>query len=112
MPLLTISGTARLGELGNPWFFRFFPSDSTVKVAHARYVVEKLGASVEDEGIPFGRRQEGVAGAEVDEVGLDEVDAPVHDDLLRRGRGAANGPDHVGEAVAELERVEVPDGEE
>ena len=43
-PLLTISGTARLGELGNPWFFRFFPSDATVKVAHARYVVEKLGA--------------------------------------------------------------------
>ncbi|WP_421999173.1 ABC transporter substrate-binding protein [Reyranella sp.] len=44
VPLLTISGTARLSELGNPWFFRFFPSDATVKVAHARYVVEKLGA--------------------------------------------------------------------
>lgn len=44
VPLLTISGTARLGDLGNPWFFRFFPSDGTVKVAHARYVVEKLGA--------------------------------------------------------------------
>ncbi|HYX01658.1 MAG TPA: ABC transporter substrate-binding protein [Reyranella sp.] len=44
VPLLTISGTARLGELGNPWFFRFFPSDATVKVAHARYAVEKLGA--------------------------------------------------------------------
>ena len=44
VPLLTISGTARLGELGNPWFFRFFPSDATVKVAHARYVVEKLSA--------------------------------------------------------------------
>jgi branched-chain amino acid transport system substrate-binding protein len=26
VPLLTISGTARLGELGNPWFFRFFPA--------------------------------------------------------------------------------------
>jgi branched-chain amino acid transport system substrate-binding protein len=44
VPLLTISGTARLGEMGNPWFFRFFPSDATVKVAHARYVVENLGA--------------------------------------------------------------------
>jgi branched-chain amino acid transport system substrate-binding protein len=44
VPVITISGTARLGELGNPWFFRFFPSDATVKVAHARYVVEKLGA--------------------------------------------------------------------
>ncbi|HZQ00810.1 MAG TPA: ABC transporter substrate-binding protein [Reyranella sp.] len=44
VPLLTISGTARLGELGNPFFFRFFPSDATVKVAHARYVVEQLHA--------------------------------------------------------------------
>ena len=44
VPLLTISGTARLSEMGVPQFFRFFPSDATVKVAHARYVVEKLGA--------------------------------------------------------------------
>ena len=44
VPLLTVSGTARLSEMGNPYFFRFFPSDSTVKVAHARYVVEKLRA--------------------------------------------------------------------
>jgi branched-chain amino acid transport system substrate-binding protein len=44
VPLLTISGTARLAETGNPYFFRFFPSDAAVKVAQARYVVEKLGA--------------------------------------------------------------------
>jgi branched-chain amino acid transport system substrate-binding protein len=44
VPLLTISGTARLGTMGVPQFFRFFPSDATVKVAHARYVAEKLGA--------------------------------------------------------------------
>jgi len=44
VPLLTISGTARLSEMGVPQFFRFFPSDATVKIAHARYVVEKLGA--------------------------------------------------------------------
>jgi branched-chain amino acid transport system substrate-binding protein len=44
VPLLTISGTARLSTMGVPQFFRFFPSDATVKVAHARYVVEKLGA--------------------------------------------------------------------
>jgi branched-chain amino acid transport system substrate-binding protein len=44
VPLLTVSGTARLAEMGVPQFFRFFPSDGTVKVAHARYVVEKLGA--------------------------------------------------------------------
>jgi len=44
VPLLTISGTARLSEMGVPQLFRFFPSDATVKVAHARYVAEKLGA--------------------------------------------------------------------
>ncbi len=44
VPVLTTSGTARLGEMGVPQFFRFFPSDATMKVAHARYVVEKLGA--------------------------------------------------------------------
>jgi branched-chain amino acid transport system substrate-binding protein len=44
VPLLTISGTARLSTMGVPQFFRFFPSDATVKVAHARYVAEKLGA--------------------------------------------------------------------
>ncbi len=43
-PVLAVSGTARLSEMGNPWFFRFFPGDGTVKVAHARYVVEKTGA--------------------------------------------------------------------
>ena len=37
-------GHSASGRVGNPWFFRFFPSDATVKVAHARYVVEKLGA--------------------------------------------------------------------
>lgn len=40
LPLLTVSGTARLAELGNPWFFRFFPADGVVKIAHARYVAE------------------------------------------------------------------------
>ncbi|HJQ60161.1 MAG TPA: ABC transporter substrate-binding protein [Vineibacter sp.] len=44
LPVLTVSGTARLSDLGNPWFFRFFPGDGTVKVAHARYVAEKTGA--------------------------------------------------------------------
>jgi branched-chain amino acid transport system substrate-binding protein len=44
VPLVTISGTAKITELGNPWVFRFFPGDNVVKVAHARYVVEALGA--------------------------------------------------------------------
>ena len=43
VPLVTVSGTARITELDNRWVFRFFPGDSVVKVAQARYTVEKLG---------------------------------------------------------------------
>jgi branched-chain amino acid transport system substrate-binding protein len=43
VPLLTVSGTAKLTEMDNPWVFRFFPTDAVVKVAQARYVVEELG---------------------------------------------------------------------
>ena len=46
-PVLTVSGTARLSEMGNPWFFRFFPGDGTVKVAHARYVAVEPQVGVE-----------------------------------------------------------------
>jgi len=42
VPLLTISGLAQLTETGNPYIFRFLPNDREIKVAHARYVVEKL----------------------------------------------------------------------
>ncbi len=44
VPLVTISGTAKITEMGNPWIFRFFPGDAVTKVAHARYVVQELGA--------------------------------------------------------------------
>jgi branched-chain amino acid transport system substrate-binding protein len=43
VPLLTVSGTARITELGNPWVFRFFPGDAVVKAVHARYAVQELG---------------------------------------------------------------------
>ena len=43
VPLVTMSGTASITEMGNPWIFRFFPGDAITKVAHARYVVEELG---------------------------------------------------------------------
>ncbi len=44
VPLITVSGTARITELGSPNVFRFFPGDVVVKAAHARYAVEELGA--------------------------------------------------------------------
>jgi branched-chain amino acid transport system substrate-binding protein len=43
VPLLTVSGTARITEMGNQWVFRFFPGDDVVKAAQARYAVEVLG---------------------------------------------------------------------
>jgi branched-chain amino acid transport system substrate-binding protein len=42
VPLLTVSGTARLTEMGNAHVFRFFPADPVVKAAQARYAVEEL----------------------------------------------------------------------
>ena len=44
LPLITVSGTAKLTELGNPFIFRFFPGDAVVKVAHASYAIKDLGA--------------------------------------------------------------------
>ncbi len=43
VPILTISGTAKLTQMGSPNIFRFFPGDVVVKAAHARYAVEDLG---------------------------------------------------------------------
>ncbi|HLI12301.1 MAG TPA: ABC transporter substrate-binding protein [Alphaproteobacteria bacterium] len=41
--LITVSGTAKITELHNPYVFRFFPADTVVKLAQARYAVERLG---------------------------------------------------------------------
>src|SRR5262249_43923161 len=43
VPLVTVSGTGRITELGSPYIFRFFPADPVAKAAHARYVVAELG---------------------------------------------------------------------
>ena len=43
LPLLTISGTAKLTQMGSANIFRYFPGDVVVKAAHARYAVEDLG---------------------------------------------------------------------
>lgn len=42
VPLVTVSGTARITELNNPYVFRFFPGDNVAKTAHVRYAVEEL----------------------------------------------------------------------
>ena len=42
VPLLTISGLAKITESGNPYIFRFLPNDREIKVAHVRYIVEVM----------------------------------------------------------------------
>jgi branched-chain amino acid transport system substrate-binding protein len=42
VPLLTISGLARITESNNPYIFRFLPNDREIKVAHARHLVEVM----------------------------------------------------------------------
>ena len=41
VPLITISGTAKITEMGSANVFRFFPGDGVVKRAHARFAVEE-----------------------------------------------------------------------
>lgn len=43
VPMVTVSGTARITELGSANVFRFFPGDVVVKAAHARYAIEERG---------------------------------------------------------------------
>ena len=43
VPLITVSGTAKVTELGSAYVFRFFPADPAATLAHARYAVEALG---------------------------------------------------------------------
>ncbi|MCP4328873.1 MAG: amino acid ABC transporter substrate-binding protein [Alphaproteobacteria bacterium] len=43
VPLVTVSGTAKITELGSPWVFRFFPGDTVAKVAQVDYAVNELG---------------------------------------------------------------------
>ena len=40
VPLTTMSGTADITRKGNPYVFRFFPTDSVVKAAQVRYAIE------------------------------------------------------------------------
>jgi branched-chain amino acid transport system substrate-binding protein len=42
LPLITVSGTAEITRMKNPYVFRFFPGDEVTKVAHVRYAVEEL----------------------------------------------------------------------
>lgn len=43
VPLVTVSGTAQITEMNNPYVFRFFPGDDVTKVAHVKYAVQELG---------------------------------------------------------------------
>lgn len=43
VPLITISGLAKLTESGNDYIYRFLPSDREIKVAQVHYAIKVLG---------------------------------------------------------------------
>jgi branched-chain amino acid transport system substrate-binding protein len=42
LPILATSGTRRLTQVGNKWFFRYFPHDGITKVAYTEFAVTEL----------------------------------------------------------------------
>jgi len=103
VPLVTISGTARITELGNQWVFRFFPGDNVVKVAHARYVVEALGKThpaIIYQGNAYGQSglqylTKAFAPLGVAPVSSESVDVAVKDLLPALSKAKAAGADVI-----------------
>lgn len=101
VPLITVSGTAKLTELGHDVVFRFFPTDAVVKVAQARYAVEELG--MEKPAILYQTTAYGQSGREelvrvLGELGVEPVleeavDPSVKDFVPALERVAAAGAD-------------------
>lgn len=103
VPLVTISGTAKITELGNPWVFRFFPGDKIVKVAQARYVVEMLGAkhpAIIYQSDAYGQSGQQYLGAAFAALGVtpvlsEAVDVAVKDLLPVLSKAKAAGADVI-----------------
>lgn len=99
VPLLTISGLAKLTETGNQYVFRFLPSDRKIKVAQARYAVEDLGLkrpALITDNTAYGQggrghleeifKKLGVALAYQEEIAFDQKDmTPLLDKVKRSG---------------------------
>jgi branched-chain amino acid transport system substrate-binding protein len=103
VPLITISGTAKITELGNPWIFRFFPGDNVVKLAQARYIVEVLGAkrpAIIAQSDAYGQSgqhflEEAFLGLGVKPVLSDRVEVSVKDLLPELSKAKAAGADVI-----------------
>lgn len=76
IPTLTVSGTRKVTQLGNPYIFRFYPHDGISKVAQVRFALEKLGAKkpallhTEDE---YGQSGRDIILAELERAGIEPV---------------------------------------
>ncbi len=75
VPLVTVSGTAQLTEMGNAYVFRFFPGDAVVKTAHARYVAEELKAK--RPAVIYQTTAYGQSGRQVLDAAFKKLGAPV-----------------------------------
>jgi branched-chain amino acid transport system substrate-binding protein len=74
LPLITVSGTAQLTEMGNAYVFRFFPGDAVVKTAHARFVAEELKAK--RPAVIYQTTAYGQSGRQVLEAAFKKLGAP------------------------------------
>ncbi len=75
IPLITISGTAKVTEMDNPYVFRFLASDRVAGLVHARYAVQALGKK--KPALLYQTNAYGQSGREVLQQRLKEFGAPI-----------------------------------
>ncbi|MGE0254223.1 MAG: ABC transporter substrate-binding protein [Alphaproteobacteria bacterium] len=103
VPLITISGTAKITEMGSPNVFRFFPGDAVVKRAHARFAVEEKKIrkpAVIYQTTAYGQGGRAVLAAELARLGAapvfeDGIDVAVKDMLPVLAKAREAGADGI-----------------
>ena len=102
LPLVTVSGTAEITQMQNPYVFRFFPGDDVTKVAHVRYAVEELGkrrvaADLSDDRLrperPAADREHSSRPADLTPVFEDGLEVQIRDMSPVLGKAKAANPD-------------------
>lgn len=75
IPLLTISGTAKVTEMNNPYVFRFMADDRVAGIVQARYAIEVLGKK--KPALLYQTNAYGQSGRDVLKEGAQKLGAPL-----------------------------------
>lgn len=75
IPLITISGTAKVTEMKNPYVFRFMADDRVAGVVQARYAMEALGKK--KPALLYQTNAYGQSGREVLKEAAEKMGAPI-----------------------------------